>query len=201
LSPAVVVAVSFGRAPRACGVMPAERDSLRILGVDTGSTATGWGLLVGSSSRPRLIDCGVLRLSDKHFAQRLARLQTDFERVVEEASPTVAAVETLFHGANARSALQLAHARGVILAVLARAGVGVSEYTPATVKQSVTGSGRADKEQVRAMVMHLLGLDLSKQPADLSDALAIALCHTTRSRFAARVESSETRAASVRRVP
>ena len=181
--------------------MPADRDSFRILGVDPGSIATGWGVLVGSSHRPRLGDCGVIRLSDRHFAQRLARLQTEFEQLVEEAHPTVAAVETLFTGASARSALQLAHARGVILAVLARAEVSVAEYTPATVKLSVTGSGRADKEQVRMMVMRLLDLELGNRPTDLSDALAVALCHTTRSRFHARVETAEARAANVRRAP
>jgi len=151
----------------------------RILGVDPGSLVTGWGLVESVSNRCRLVDCSVIRTEGKNctLAERLSRLYAELEAVVRAAEPSAAAVESPFHGANARSALQLAHARGVVLAVLGAAGVSVAEYTPATVKKSVTGDGRAGKEQVRRMVSHLLGRVRLGGSRDLSDALAVALCH------------------------
>jgi crossover junction endodeoxyribonuclease RuvC len=105
------------------------------------------------------------------------RLQQELGALVARLRPTCAAVESPFHGVNARSAFQLAQARGVVLAALAGAGVEIAEYSPATVKKAVTGNGRAPKAQVRSMVGRLLsrpGLDVSD---DLADALAVALCH------------------------
>jgi crossover junction endodeoxyribonuclease RuvC len=149
----------------------------RILGIDPGSRVTGWGLLAGSAARPRLLEAGVLRLGRGDLARRLGLLQERLGELVPRLHPTVAAVESPFHGASARSALQLAHARGVILAVLAGAGVEIAEYTPATVKKAVTGSGRADKGQVASMVARLLGGTPPPSSHDLTDALALALCH------------------------
>ena len=156
---------------------PAGRAARRVLGIDPGSQVTGWGLLGGTAVQPCLLEAGVLRLGAGDFPQRLALLQERLAELVSRLRPTVAAVESPFHGASARSALQLAHARGVILAVLAGAGVEVVEYTPASVKKAVTGSGRADKRQVAAMVGQLLGAALPGSSHDLSDALALALCH------------------------
>jgi crossover junction endodeoxyribonuclease RuvC len=105
-----------------------------------------------------LLDAGVLRLgSTGKLQQRLWRLQTELDALLRRVRPTVAAVESPYQGTNARSALQLAHARGVILAVLAGSGTEVVEYTPASVKKAVTGNGRAPKEQVRSMVLGRLG--------------------------------------------
>jgi crossover junction endodeoxyribonuclease RuvC len=151
---------------------------MRVLGVDPGSLATGWGLLAGSATNPRLIEAGVLRLAgEASLAGRLALLQRGLTELVERLDPGVAAVEAPFHGASARSALVLAHARGVALAVLASAGVEVVEYSPAAVKKAVTGNGRAGKRQVASMVVRLIGSDLDTRAHDLSDALAVALCH------------------------
>ena len=108
---------------------------------------------------------------------RLSTLGEQLERVVASLEPTASAVEAPFHGENARSALQLAHARGVILGVLGRAGVAPFEYSPATVKKTVCGSGRADKGQVRRMVSRLTGRDLAGVSSDVADAIAVALCH------------------------
>jgi len=154
---------------------------MRILGVDPGSRVTGWGLLGGSPMRACLLDCGTLRLGDSatELAHRLARLQRELVELVRALQPTSAAVESPFHGKNARSALQLAHARGVILAVLAGEGGEVAEYSPATVKKSVTGNGRAPKDQVRMMVGRILETPLRSADDDLSDALAVALCHAS----------------------
>ena len=145
---------------------------------------TGWGLVGGSPGRSLLLDCGDIRLgsASDSLARRLARLERELRELVDRLCPSAAAVESSFHGANSRSALQLAHARGVVLAVLAGAGVSIAEYTPATVKKSVTGNGRAPKEQVRSMVGRLLGPEALPPGSDLSDALAVALCHAASSR-------------------
>jgi crossover junction endodeoxyribonuclease RuvC len=153
--------------------------------VDPGSLVTGWGLLAGSPHRPGLVDCGVIRMkAAQPLPQRLHALRTEFEGIVERLKPHAAAVEAPFHGANARAALQLAHARGVILAVLGGGGVPVVEYSPATIKKAVTGQGHADKEQVQSMVRRLLDERSARAWAtDISDALAVALCHLATTRF------------------
>jgi crossover junction endodeoxyribonuclease RuvC len=164
---------------------------LRILGIDPGSLVTGWGLLDGG---PVLIDCGVIRLQRaRSFPARLSLLHDELVRLVDRHRPTTAAVESPYHGSSARSALQLAHARGVILAVLAGAGVEVAEYTPATVKKSVTGNGRAEKDQVRRMVARLLDDRVAGHPDDLTDALAVALCHEAARKLSEAVQRSTRR--------
>jgi crossover junction endodeoxyribonuclease RuvC len=152
---------------------------VRILGVDPGTRSTGWGLIGGSVSDPRLLESGRIRLGAENdpLAVRLARLHLEFGELIHRLRPNTSAVESPFHGINARSALQLAHARGVILAALAVAGIDVAEYTPATVKKSVTGNGRAPKPQVDAMVGRLLGRAELIEAGDPADALAVALCH------------------------
>ncbi len=151
---------------------------MRILGVDPGSLRTGWGLVAGTTTRPELVGCDVIRLkTSAAFADRLFALHVAFEDLVHRLRPTCAAVEAPFHGVNARAAFQLAQARGVLLAVLAGEGVPVSEYTPATVKKAVTGNGRAEKRQVRTMILRLLGPGTAHASFDVTDALAVALCH------------------------
>ena len=159
---------------------------MRILGVDPGSIITGWGLIDGSPSRPELLDCGLIRLSGADFATRLAVLRNQFEELLERLHADSSAVESPFQGTNPRSALHLAHARGVILAGLAAAGIEVAEYTPATVKKSVTGNGRAAKPQVQTMVYKLLATSARSTSSDLSDALAVALCHQASRGFSSR---------------
>ncbi len=151
---------------------------MRVLGVDPGSVATGWALLEGDSRRQRVVECDVIQLPRRlAFAARLALLQQELARVLQVLQPDAAAVESPFHGRSVRSVLQLAHARGVILAVLSGSNLTVDEYSPAEVKKSVTGSGRAGKEQVAHMVARLLGPAVGSASHDLSDACAVALCH------------------------
>jgi crossover junction endodeoxyribonuclease RuvC len=107
----------------------------------------------------------------------LARLHAAILSVVIQHAPSEAAVEAPFHGVSARSALQLAHARGVILSALGVSGLRVVEYAPATIKKAVTGNGRAEKEQVEAMVSRLLAGAGSPGKSDIADATAAALCH------------------------
>lgn len=156
---------------------------MRVLGIDPGSWTTGWGLVGGTATQPIALEFGRFRLEGATLAARLARLQSDLDALVVRLAPNVAAVESAFHGANPRSALQLAHARGVILAVLAGRGLDVIEYTPATVKKSVTGNGRASKDQVQGMVRRLLGGRPKIASADAADALAVALCHAVTARY------------------
>lgn len=167
----------------------------RILGVDPGSLITGWGLIDDTASRPAWLDAGIIRLGSAtdDLASRLCRLQGEIEQLVLRVRPSCSAVEALYHGVNARSALQLAHSRGVVLAVLAGAGLEIHEYTPATVKKAVTGNGRAPKEQVRTMVGHLLRHSPPPSSSDLSDALAVALCHASHRRHQALTAASRPR--------
>jgi crossover junction endodeoxyribonuclease RuvC len=166
-----------------------------VLGVDPGSIISGWALLGGTPSRPRVLESGVIPLGKgEPFARRLATLHRAFEELLRELRPASAAVEAPFHGASARAALQLAHARGVILAVLGNAGVEVAEYSPATVKKTVTGNGRAGKAQVDHMVGRLLpDAPDGHRPHDLSDALAIALCHLIHGAHASAIRAGAAR--------
>lgn len=164
--------------PRSSPELSRDGEPWRILGVDPGSRCTGWGLLGGRPRCPILLECGVIRLSPTDdLAQRMACLQRELSDLLERLRPTGAAVESPFHGKDSRAALQLAHARGVIVAGLAAWGLPVAEYSPATVKKSVTGNGRAPKDQVQRMVRQLLRSPDTPPSRDLSDALAVALCH------------------------
>jgi len=124
---------------------------------------------------------GVIRLGDgEALERRLASLRAQLSDVLAAHPVAAAAVEDVFHHRNARSALILGHARGVVLEVCASKGLAVAAYPPAVVKRSVTGSGKAEKPQVARMVQILLGL-AEPPPPDAADALAIAICHANRS--------------------
>jgi crossover junction endodeoxyribonuclease RuvC len=107
--------------------------------------------------------------------------------VIERYRPEAAAVESIFHAVNTKSALKLAHARGVALLAIAEAGLPLGEYSPLEVKTSVVGYGRAEKYQVQLMVQSLLGLESALESEDASDAVAVAICHVTRMSFAQRL--------------
>jgi len=150
-----------------------------VLGIDPGSHATGYGV-VTTGPVARMLAGGVIRTdSGSPLADRLATIHRGVSAVIAEFRPGVMAVENLFNAKNARSSLILGHARGVILLAGAEHGLTVAEYAPREVKQAVTGNGAASKEQVRFMVVRLLGL--RESPAlDQSDALAVALAHMGR---------------------
>lgn len=162
--------------------MGAERDrGPRVLGIDPGSYVTGWGVLDPSARRPTRVASGTIRLTRAWSQERrLHALGASLIEVIERYAPSIAAVEAPFSGINARSALQLAHARGAILAVLGGASIDVVEIAPATVKRAVVGTGRADKRQVQHMIVRLLDeADVEIGDVDESDALAIAWCCAT----------------------
>ena len=151
---------------------------MKILGIDPGSNASGYALLEAMGPSMRLIECGVLRPGrNAGFAGRLAEIDSALADLVCRLGPDEAAVEDLFHSVNARSALRLAHARGVILSVLSRSGLPVAEYTPVQVKKAVSGYGLADKAALRDLIERLLSVPKGVLSKDASDAAAVALCH------------------------
>lgn len=149
-----------------------------VLGIDPGSQATGWGLVRGAvGKQPTFVDAGTIRPPKKTgFEARLMYVYSALIEVFEKYSPHEVAVEDVFYAKNVKSALKLGHVRGVALLAAAKAGRPVFSYSPARIKQAVTGTGRADKSQVTKMVTILLGLDKPPQ-ADAADALAVAVCH------------------------
>jgi len=154
---------------------------VRILGIDPGSAATGFGLVDVEGRRLRLLDAGTVRTTRTDGLP--ARLRTIHEALVElirARSPGVMAVENIFNARNAHSSLVLGHARGAILLAAALHDVPVAQYAPREVKMALTGHGAASKEQVRFMVVRLLGLARPPASLDASDALGVALCHALR---------------------
>ena len=149
---------------------------MRVLGIDPGSLATGYGVVSVEGSTLRRIAGGTIRAKGDTLADRLAYLQRELASAIAASAPETAALESIFSAKNTRSALVLGHARGVALAACGTAGLGPAEYTPQQVKLAVTGYGRADKSQVVKMVQRLLGLTLPPA-SDEADALAVAICH------------------------
>lgn len=155
---------------------------MRVFGIDPGSTRTGYGCVDSDGSRHRLVCCGAIVLPQSAtFPEKLQLIHSGLASLLREARPDCVVVENVFHAANARSALLLGQARGVALLSAIEAGVAIAEYTPAEVKRSVVGYGRADKSQVQQMIKLLLGLDTVPSPHDAADALAIAVCHVNQS--------------------
>jgi len=150
---------------------------VRILGLDPGSRICGYGVIDESEGDLRYVECGVLTARvDRAMEDRLGEIACGLREVIGELEPDVVAIEDVFVHHNARSALALAQARGMALAVVGIAGLEVASYPPAVVKQSVTGSGKATKEQITRMVQALIGLR-SPPRADAGDALAVAITH------------------------
>ena len=150
---------------------------MRILGIDPGSRATGFAFIEASGGRYSFLEAGVLPVPRRgSFAERLGEIGRALEDLLDRHHPDECAVEDLFHAVNARSALRLAHARGVILSCLARRGYAVAEYTPLQVKKAVSGYGLAEKGALKVLLERLLGIP-GTLTEDASDAVAVALCH------------------------
>jgi len=152
---------------------------VRILGVDPGSRATGYGVVEVDGSVLHRVGGGVIRVSGEP-AQRLARIHELLAQAIRELEPDVAAFESVFTARNPRSALLLGQARGAALACCGLLGLVASEYAPTEVKASAAGYGAAGKGQVQAMVQRWLSLEKAP-PSDEADALAVAICHHHRS--------------------
>jgi crossover junction endodeoxyribonuclease RuvC len=159
--------------------------SMRILGIDPGSAATGFGIVDAEAGRLIHVAHGTLRPAPRSsMAERLHYLHRAISEVVRDHAPDTAVIEQVFVSANARSALVLGQARGVALAAVGAGGPAVVEYSASRIKLAVTGNGRAAKAQVQNMVRRLLELD--RPPArDAADALAAAICHANAGRIGA----------------
>jgi crossover junction endodeoxyribonuclease RuvC len=147
-----------------------------ILGIDPGSRITGYGIINFVSGKPKYITSGCVRLGDHPLPERLYLIFTSISEIIEEWSPQEMAIESVFMAKNPDSALKLGQARGAAIVAAVNQGLSVSEYSARNVKQSLVGTGAAQKKQVQHMVTAMLGLSSSPQ-ADAADALAIAICH------------------------
>jgi crossover junction endodeoxyribonuclease RuvC len=164
---------------------------VRVLGVDPGTVATGWGVIEEIDRRLTYVAGGVIR-SRGPLPQRLARIYDGIQHALSAFTPAWVSLEKTFVGANVQSAFRLGEARGAILVAAAQAGVPVWEYSPAEIKVAVAGQGRAAKEQMQAMVMRLLSLS-SALAADEADALGAAICHLHTHSFVAHVDTHDRR--------
>jgi crossover junction endodeoxyribonuclease RuvC len=175
---------------------------MRVLGVDPGLTRCGVGAVDGAPGRRlSLVHVGVIRTpADADLAHRLLAIEEALEIVLDTVRPDAVAVERVFSQHNVRTVMGTAQAGAVAITCAARRGIPVVLHTPSEVKAAVTGSGRADKDQVGAMVARLLGLTEVPKPADSADALALAICHLWRGDSSARLAAAAA-AAPKSRVP
>jgi crossover junction endodeoxyribonuclease RuvC len=178
---------------------------VRVLGIDPGLTRCGFGVVDGTVGRsPQLVAVDVVRTdAAAETAHRLLRLETAYEEWMTEHRPDVVAIERVFAQHNVQTVMGTAQAAGVAMLVAARHQLPVVLHTPSEVKAAITGSGRADKAQVGAMVARILRLTEIPKPADAADALALAICHVWRGSAGERIsraaEASAEQAARQRR--
>ena len=152
-------------------------DSLRILGIDPGSRKTGYGFIEHSGNKSRHLDSGYIRLNEKDtLSERLYKLSSELGEIIDRLNPNCGVIEKIFYAKNAQSALSLGHARGVIMLKFSERQIPIHEYQALKVKQTVVGSGKAEKTQIQHMVKILLKINDSLQE-DQADALAVALTH------------------------
>lgn len=151
---------------------------MRVLGIDPGIATTGIGIIDKCGNKIHLVYyTAILTPANTALEQRLGQLYSELCKIMDDYSPEFIAVEELFFNTNAKTALIVGQARGVILLATHRYGLPVTSYTPVQVKMGVSGYGRADKRQIQSMVKQLLGLTSIPKPDDAADALAIAICH------------------------
>ena len=155
-----------------------------ILGVDPGTATTGYGVLESSKGKLEIIDYGYIPTDAKlAMPERLCLIAGDLEKIIKKHKPQIMAVEELFFFKNAKTAITVGQARGVILFVGKKEKIKIFEYTPLQVKQAVVGYGRADKNQIQQMIKAILGLKSTPKPDDAADALAVAICCANSIRF------------------
>ena len=159
---------------------------MRVLGIDCGTERTGWGVIESDGRRHSVVAHGVIRTRPSQaLYDRLALIARGLREILLQHRPESAAVEEIFYSQNVKTALKLAHVRGVALLAVAEAGLPLGEYSPLEIKSSLVGYGRAEKRQVQLMVRTLTGLTDAIESDDASDAMAVAICHASLSRSAA----------------
>jgi crossover junction endodeoxyribonuclease RuvC len=170
---------------------------MRVLGIDPGLTRCGMGVVEGDVGRSlRLVDVTVLRTSaDEHVSLRLVHIERGIEAWLDEHRPDAVAIERVFARSDSSTVMGTAQASGIAMVAAARRGLPIALHTPSEVKAAVSGSGRADKTQVGAMVTRILRLDAPPKPADAADALALAITHIWRGGAQARIDAAVAAAA------
>jgi crossover junction endodeoxyribonuclease RuvC len=161
---------------------PTPSPGFRVLGIDPGLQVTGYAVVEGRTSTPRICEAGVIRGAEgratTEMAQRLRNLYDGIVEVLDLFHPAAVAMEQLFaHYEHPRTAILMGHARGVLLLAAAQRDVPVLSYNATRIKKTITGTGRASKEQVQRTIQRELGLAKMPEPPDVADALAVALCH------------------------
>ncbi len=155
-----------------------------IIGIDPGTAITGYGIIETYGRDYKCLDYGVIKTSSKWKEEkRLEKIGADFKDLLIKHAPDILAIESLFFFKNAKTAIPVSQARGVILMSAAQKGLEVHEYTPLQAKSATVGYGRAEKKQVQEMIKILLGLKEIPKPDDAADALAIAICHISTNQF------------------
>lgn len=151
---------------------------MRILGIDPGVAIVGFGVIESERGAQQMVQYGAINTSaGLPLATRLVQIEQDISELLQRFKPDEVAIEELFFSKNITTGIAVAHARGVILATVEKAGIPVYEYTPMQVKQAVVGYGLAEKQQIMDMTRRLLKLRAIPKPDDAADALAIAICH------------------------
>ncbi len=149
---------------------------MKIIGIDVGLRCTGYAIMEDG----KLITSGVCRTTNKFaLPKRLKELYTDMKNLMQKESPEIAVYETVFYKQNLKTFSLLAQAKGVLLLAAEELGIEIAEYTPREIKQAISGSGRASKYQVHKMVERLVGVEIP-EPSDIGDAVACALCYSSR---------------------
>ena len=150
-----------------------------IVGFDPGLATLGYGVIKKEKGKkPEMIDYGIVSTpKDENLAVRLCMLEKGVKQIIDTYKPDEIAIEELFFAKNVKTAIAVAHARGVILLTAVKECGQIFEYTPLQIKQALTGYGRADKKQIQQMVKTFLNLKAVPKPDDAADALAVALCH------------------------
>jgi crossover junction endodeoxyribonuclease RuvC len=149
-----------------------------IIGIDPGLATVGFGVIQKVEEKIIPVSYGCIRTSaEKQTSERLLEIYNETKALFEKYNPQIVAIEKLFFNKNVTSAMRVSEARGVILLAAQQKQIPLFEYTPAQIKQAITGTGHADKQQMQEMITRLLGLDELPRPDDAADGLSIALCH------------------------
>lgn len=157
---------------------PADKAPKRVLGIDPGLNITGYGVIERTARGPAILEAGVVRGGSGAMETRLHRLHKGLSEVIAAFQPDEVALEELYsHYERPRTAILMGHARGVICLAAGQSGVSVANYAATRIKKMLTGSGRANKQQMQQAVCREFNLDAPPEPADVADALAVALCH------------------------
>ena len=151
---------------------------MRVLGIDPGSETLGWGVVEGEGLKYKLVDFGTVKSNPREaFSKRLLKIFDGVADIIWRFQPDALSIEEAFYAVNVNVAMKLGQVRGIVMLAGEKAGLGIAEYSPRIIKQTVGGYGNAEKHQVQEMVRILLHLKTAPQPHDAADALAIAICH------------------------